>query len=192
MFKKHLGFSLNLIAIVLFIPGILLPMFSLTMEMTAKVSGASMTSDLVNKELSLITTIQELWQDERLLVALLIFAFSIAIPIIKSLLVTWSYVKKHSNLERKLLNFVALIGKWSMADVFVVAIFLAILSTDHAQTSDHQQLSMFGFKIDLLISSETLSNIGPGFYYFCGYCLLSLLGTQLSQSSLKNNIEDKF
>jgi len=186
MFKKHLGFSFNLIAIILFIPGILLPMFSLTMEMTAKVSGASMTSDLVNKELSLLTTIQELWQDERLLVAALIFAFSIAIPIIKSLLVTWSYIKKHTAIERKLLNFVALIGKWSMADVFVVAIFLAVLSTDHAQTSDHQQLSMFGFKIDLLISSETLSNIGPGFYYFLGYCLLSLLGTQLSQSSLKS------
>jgi len=186
MFKKHLGFSFNLIAIILFIPGILLPMFSLTMEMTAKVSGASMTSDLVNKELSLLTTIQELWQDERLLVAGLIFAFSIAIPIIKSLLVTWSYIKKHTAIERKLLNFVALIGKWSMADVFVVAIFLAVLSTDHAQTSDHQQLSMFGFKIDLLISSETLSNIGPGFYYFLGYCVLSLLGTQLSQSSLKD------
>lgn len=184
MFKKHLGFSLNLLAIILFVPGVLLPMFSLTMEMTAKVSASSISSDLVNKQLSLINTIQELWLDERLLVAALIFIFSICIPIIKTILVSLSYFKKNTLLEEKLLNFVAKIGKWSMADVFVVAIFLAVLSTSHAETTDYQKFSMFGFKVDLLISSETISAVGSGFYYFTAYCILSLLGTHFSQSSL--------
>lgn len=184
MIKKHLGFGLNLMAILLFIPGIILPMFSLTMEMTAKVSASSLSSDLVNKELSLLNTIQELWHDERLLVAVLIFMFSICIPVIKTALVSWAYFKRNSEIERKILAFVAKIGKWSMADVFVVAVFLAILSTNHAQTQNTEQVSMFGFKLDLLISSETLSAVGVGFYYFSAYCLLSLLGTHFSQSAL--------
>jgi len=190
MVKKHLGFSLNIIALFLFIPGILLPMFSLSMEMTAKLSGSSLSSDLVNKELSLLATIQELWQDERVVVAILIFVFSICIPLLKTILVSWSYYKKNSNIEVKLLNFVAKIGKWSMADVFVVAIFLAILSTNHAETVDRQQMAVFGFKIDLVISSETLSMVGVGFYYFVAYCLVSLLGTHLSQSSLVKSNEN--
>lgn len=184
MIKKHLGFLTNLIAIALFIPGILLPMFSLNMAMTAKLSGAKLTNTLIDKNLSLLQTIQELWHDDRLLVASLIFAFSICIPVIKFMLVSFAYAKKHSKLEAYIYRFISQIGKWSMADVFVVAIFLAVLSTNHAETATQQPLTLFGFKLDLIVSSETLSALGPGFYYFTSYCLLSLLGTAISQSSL--------
>ena len=184
MIRKHLGFLINLTAIALFIPGILLPMFSLNMAMTANVSGAELTNTLIDKNLSLLQTIQELWQDERLLVAGLIFAFSICIPVIKFTLLSFAYAKKHSTLEVRIYNFISQIGKWSMADVFVVAIFLAVLSTNHAETATQQQLALFGFKLDLIVSSETLSALGAGFYYFTAYCLLSLLGTAISQSSI--------
>lgn len=186
MFKKHLGFLINLIAIALFIPGIILPMFSLNMAMTANVSGAKLTNTLIDKNLSLLQTIQELLQDERLLVAALIFAFSVCIPVLKFILLCIAYVKKHSRLEIIIYSFISKIGKWSMADVFVVAIFLAVLSTNHAETATPQQLVLFGFKLDLIISSETLSALGPGFYYFTAYCLLSLLGTTISSSSIKS------
>ena len=190
MLKKHLGFLFNIAALFLFIPGIILPMFSLKMDMSATLSNASLSSNIIDKQLSLLETIQELWLDERVFVAILIFLFSVCIPLFKTTLICWSYAKRNSPLEKKLLNFVAAIGKWSMADVFVVAIFLAVLSTTHAETSDQQNFSMFGFNIDILISSETLSAVGLGFYYFAGYCLLSLLGTQLSQSSLSDNISN--
>lgn len=183
--RKHLSFFINLIAIGLFIPGILLPMFSLSMDMKAQVANASISSDLMNKQLSLVQTVQELYQDDRILVAALILFFSICIPILKSLLVSLAYLKRNTNFERKVYSFVSSIGKWSMADVFVVAVFLAVLSTNHAETTTSQQLVLFSFKIDLLISSQTLSAVGQGFYYFVGYCLLSLLATQLGQSSIK-------
>lgn len=185
MFRKHLGFLFNLVAIALFVPGIILPMFSLSMEMTAQISGASLTNSIINKNLSLLDTIIELWQDKRFLVSTLILFFSIVIPVIKFLLVSWAYVKKNSEVERKVYQFVSQIGKWSMADVFVVAIFLAVLSTNHGETVNNQQLALFGFKLDLIVSSETLSALGPGFYYFTAYCLLSLLGTQISASTAK-------
>jgi paraquat-inducible protein A len=184
MIKKHLGFFFNLIAIALFIPGILLPMFSLNMVMTANVSGAKITNTIIDKNLSLLQTIQELWQDERLLVALLIFAFSISIPVLKFILLSIAYANKNSRLEITVYKFISQIGKWSMADVFVVAIFLAVLSTNHAETAAQQQLALFGFKLDFIVSSETLSALGPGFYFFTGYCLLSLLGSTISNSSI--------
>ncbi len=184
MIRKHIGFLINLVAIALFIPGILLPMFSLNMAMTANVSGANLTNTIIDKNLSLLQTIQELWQDERLLVASLIFVFSISIPVIKFMLLSFAYLKKNSKLEVRIYNFISQIGKWSMADVFVVAVFLAVLSTNHAETATHQQLALFGFKLDLIVSSETLSALGVGFYYFTAYCLLSLLGTAISQSSV--------
>lgn len=186
MIKKHIGFTLNILAIALFIPGIYLPMFSLNMDMAVNVANASLTSDLVSKQLSLIETVQELYQDDRILVAVLIFLFSICIPFIKTTLVSFAYFKRNTDLERKIYEFVSKIGKWSMADVFVVAIFLAVLSTNHAETANEQQLVMFGFQMDLMISSQTLSAVGQGFYYFVGYCLLSLLATQISLSSLKD------
>lgn len=183
--KKHIGFGLNIAALGLFFPGILLPMFMLNMEMTALLGASELTSPLVDKELSIMATVKDLWQDQRLLVAALIFIFSVCIPLLKTLLVTLAYLKRHTQIESKLMGFVAHIGKWSMADVFVVAIFLAILSTNHAETMNSHQFNLFGFKVALDISSQTLSAAGDGFFFFTGYCLLSLFGTHLSFSANK-------
>ena len=191
MYKKHLGFVFNLVALGLFFPGILLTMFSLQMDMAASISGSSLTSTLVNKELSIIATVQELWNDQRLLVAALIFLFSVCIPLLKSVLVTLAYFIKNQLWESRLLHFVASIGKWSMADVFVVAIFLAILSTNHADTASAQQFNLFGFKIALDVSTQTLSAAGEGFYYFTAYCLLALIGSQFSLAYLRSKEKTK-
>lgn len=183
--KRHLGLFLNIVALLLFVPGITQPIFSLAMEVTANAGVSSLSSEIINKELSLIGTITELWQDERVLVAVLILVFSICIPLLKTALVTIAYYINNINHAKKMVSFVNAIGKWSMADVFVVAIFLAVMSTNHAETASQHQLTMFGFKLDIMMSSETLSNVGIGFYYFTAYCILSLIGTQLSHSALK-------
>jgi hypothetical protein len=88
--------------------------------------------------------------------------------------------------RQKLIKIVAVIGKWSMADVFVVAVFLAILSTNHAQSRETHELAFFGMKIGFEMSSQTLSNVGQGFYYFVGYCVLSLLGSQLLMKGISD------
>lgn len=177
---KHLALIINLFAIALFIPGIFFPMFSLSMDMSASAAGANLTSQVIDKELSLLGTVEELWRDERLLVASLIFIFSIVIPVIKTVMLTLSYFIKKVSIKLKLSGFVSAIGKWSMADVFVVAVLLAVLSTNHADTESQQQLVIFGLKLDLMLSSSTLSAVGPGFYYFTAYCLVSLIGSQIT------------
>lgn len=180
--KKHIGFSFNLIALLLFFPGVFLPIFSLDMELKADVGVTSIVSPIIDKELSILTTVQELWVNDKFLVAILIFLFSVCIPLIKTGLMSWVYFVKNHPYEQKIMGFVSAIGKWSMADVFTVAIFLAILSTNHSDTATSKQLSMFGLNLDLVISSASLSSAGIGFYFFTAYCLLSLLGTQISLS----------
>ncbi len=184
---KHFALLVNLFAIILFIPGVYLPMFALSMDMSAQAAGATLTSQVIDKQLSLLGTIDELWRDDRLLVAVLIFSFSIIIPVVKTALLTFSYFVKQARHRLRISGFVSAIGKWSMADVFVVAIFLAVLSTNHADTESEQQLVIFGLKLDLILSSSTLSAIGPGFYYFTAYCLVSLIGSQMTHFANKAN-----
>lgn len=185
--QKHIGFLLVVIATGLFVPGILLTMFSLSMEMAINVSGSAISSELVNKQLSIVATVEELWQQDRFLVAILIFAFSVLIPIAKTLIVSFVYFTKNLVLQKRLIGFVATIGKWSMADVFVVAVFLAVLSTNHAQNAQQQEVAFFGMRIGFEISSQTLSSIGNGFYFFVGYCMLSMLGTHLVFNAVKKS-----
>ncbi len=59
----------------------------------------------------------------------------------------------------------ALISKWSMADVFVIGVFVAYLAANAVE------------KEGGLLTFE--AQLGSGFYYFLGYCLLSILATQL-------------
>lgn len=177
--KQHLGFFLNLIALGLFFPGIFMTMFKFDMEMMVNVSNSLLTAPLVGKELSIMATVETLWQENRHVVAVLIFVFSVCIPLVKLVMVTLSYFINERQLSEKLLKVVNAIGKWSMADVFVVAVFLAVLSTNHAETSTVKNFSVFGFQLAVEISSQTLSQVGSGLYYFTGYCLLSLFGTQL-------------
>ena len=63
--------------------------------------------------------------------------------------------------------------------------FLAVLSTNHAENTEQQQLSFFGMNISFELSSQTISMVGSGFYFFVGYCLLSILGAQLLLSGIK-------
>jgi hypothetical protein len=187
LLQKHIGFVLSVVAIGLFIPGILAPMFTLNMELAVNLAGPTISSELVAKELSIIGTVQELLNDGRAFVAVLIFAFSVIIPLTKTSLITAVYFAKSVEFQGKIAKFVAAIGKWSMADVFVVAIFLAVLSTDHGQTAQQNQLSFFGMSLDFEISTQTLSNVGMGFYYFVAYCIVSLIGSQLMLGAIEHS-----
>ncbi len=58
-----------------------------------------------------------------------------------------------------------LISKWSMADVFVVAVIVAYLAAQATQNMGEI------FVLD--------ARFGSGFWFFLGYCLLSIASAQL-------------
>ncbi len=100
--------------------------------------------------LSIPSAAAKLWEANPL-VACLIVLFSMVTPLLKiqlSLFLLFS--KKGIAVPGQVLVF---LSKWSMADVFIVAVLLAVFS--------------------LSASESQLAQVGTGFYFFAGYCLLA-------------------
>ena len=115
--------------------------------------------DLYEATQSIMQTVEYLFVDQNYLVAALIFIFSVVVPVAKIILLLVVLFSVNEKLSELMLKFVSAIGKWSMADVFVVSIFMAFLASK---------------------SNEAVSaTLHEGYYYFTAYCLLSILGTQL-------------
>jgi hypothetical protein len=125
--------------------------------------------EVYSRSRSIWGTVAALASTGNLLVALLIVTFSVVIPCFKLLLQSASLFITRVDFRRPLLWLNASLSKWSMADVFVMALLVAFLAGSAAdQTGDI--LTMH-------------ARLGPGFYYFLAYCLFSIVaGIMLSRS----------
>jgi hypothetical protein len=121
--------------------------------------------EVFSKSRSITGTVEELYRSGNPLVAFLIALFSIVIPAIKLTLLLYSSLATRSGASLLLEKFEKAIGKWSMADVFVIAIMVAYLA------------AVANKDMDELVKLE--ADFATGFYYFLGYCLLSILASQL-------------
>lgn len=119
---------------------------------------------------SIMGAVRQLYEVGSPVPATLILLFSVIVPLTKTALVTWAvYLKDHA---RRLgtLRFVTFIAKWSMADVFVVAVLIAYLAAEATQTPPGEASA-----VPLMAFDATF---GPGFYWFAAYCLFSLASQQ--------------
>ena len=89
--------------------------------------------------------------------------FSIVTPLTKASLTYVALASNSLKLNRRIGDFLHTIGKWSMADVFVAAILLALYA--------------------LKFQQATRSIPCLGLYYFIGYCMVALTTTQLMVGS---------
>ena len=71
-------------------------------------------------------------------------------------------------------RFINVIGKWSMADVFVVAILLAFMATSGEGQTKTFEVTILGMILPVEMITSIKSGLGAGFYYFLSYCLLSI------------------
>lgn len=169
---------LSLLSLVLLIPGLTQPIITIKMDAKVETGFANFESNSLDKTRSIIGTVKDLIDSQNEFVAFLIFFFSVLIPFIKFGLVVFSVLTKTEELKQRLFSFVYKIGKWSMADVFVVGIFIAFLSTRNQGVQETKQLSIMGMNLAVSLGANMSSSLGPGFYYFLGYCLVSLLALQ--------------
>jgi hypothetical protein len=65
-----------------------------------------------------------------------------------------------------------MVGKWSMADVMVVAIFMAYIGFSGIVAEQLSQLENISPTIDILTTNE--SKLNEGFFLFTGFVILSL------------------
>jgi hypothetical protein len=116
-----------------------------------------------------------------LAVGFLVLTFSVLFPFTK--LVSSVCLVYFPNLQNnKIIHFlVHKTGKWSMADVMVVAIFMSYLGFSGILTEQLQQLEHLSPGIDLLSTNQ--SSLQTGFFAFTAFAFLSLLST----NKLKKN-----
>ncbi len=151
------------------IPGIVRDLVDPLID-SVEVRGTVPAFDKTN---SILSTASELYNNNHVPVAALILIFSVGIPLLKVLLLIGAHLPFREIIKQRLLWISAVSSKWSMADVFVVAIFVAYLAANGIRESR----ALVDFKSDL----------GPGFYYFLGYCVLSIIATQFLTGSVTWN-----
>lgn len=155
--RNWIAFGLIIVSLICLYPGLTEPILQIKVGMkNVPILG---TIEIHNVTQSIVQTIQELWQNDNRFVAFLILLFSIVVPVVKAILLLIALFGRTLSFRKKLHQFVALIGKWSMADVFVVGVLIAFLGTRSDDAIDAQ--------------------LHVGFYYFLGYCLISIIAYQV-------------
>ena len=117
-------------------------------------------------------------QFQAIAVGVLIFIFSIIFPISK-LLSSIAMLIKNSLYSNSIIKFFALkSSKWAMADVIVVAIFMAYIGFSGVIDSQLQQLETVREKVEIFTTDN--SNFGVGFFLFLAFTIGGLfLSTKL-------------
>jgi hypothetical protein len=118
---------------------------------------------------SIVSSVRRLYEVGSPVPATLILLFSVIVPFIKMVLVGWAVFVAPAR-RQQTLAFVETIAKWSMADVFVVALFITYLAAMASQSSLDAGPPIVTFT----------AQFGAGFYWFAAYCLFSLASQQLT------------
>lgn len=177
--RNKLALFITVISLVCFFPGIFLPMITIDLQSTIDSNIANLTIPILNKSSSILQTVVDLWDQKIYLVSFLIFAFSIVVPLTKAALLIYAILSPKLKLANQSMTIVKSIGKWSMCDVFVVAIFLTHLSTGSDPSRSMHELLIFGFEVKLDVLVNMNSQLESGFYAFLAYCLISLVSLQI-------------
>ena len=118
---------------------------------------------------SIVGSVRRLYEVGSPVPATLILLFSVIVPFVKMALVGWAMFAPPAR-RRRTLAFVETIAKWSMADVFVVALFITYLAAIASQSAADAGPPVVAFT----------AQFGAGFYWFAAYCLFSLASQQLT------------
>jgi len=124
--------------------------------------------------LEVIAILFETGKVDSFFVGFLILAFSIIFPIAKLISTQIYLAGSEKTRKNKILNFFAFkSGKWSMADVYVIAVSMAYIGF---QGILDNQLSNLNMETESLVSISTnKTSLEPGFIIFIGFVLLSLI-----------------
>jgi hypothetical protein len=134
-------------------------------HLTEQLKGAA-GIEVYHQTRSIIGSVRHLYAVDSWVAATLIMLFSVVVPFTKASLAVWAVRHRDDALRRRTLSFVEAIAKWSMADVFAVALFITYLAAQASQgpLAPGSPAPLVTFRADF----------GAGFYWFAAYCLFSL------------------
>ncbi|MEN8635008.1 MULTISPECIES: paraquat-inducible protein A [Pseudoalteromonas] len=124
-----------------------------------------------NKTQSILGTVKELASNNNLFVAALVGLFSIVIPSLKLLLQLLYCCLPLNGFKQKLGLVICALSKWSMVDVFVIALIVTYLAGNaHGKSGE------------LLVMN---AQFGEGFWYFSAYCIFAIIASNLIKTPAK-------
>jgi len=129
------GYMLWITSSLLLLTGMVLPMFSFHKFY------------IFDDTFSLLGGVIYLLEEGELFLFVILFAFSIALPVYKMVLslLLVSHRIKDAECKIKTVNRLAIVGKWSMTDVFVIAVLAATVKLGMIATIEvHMGLFVFG------------------------------------------------
>jgi len=117
----------------------------------------------------ILGSISKLYAEHNLTVAMVILIFSVIVPLFKTLSMLFVSIYEYSPFAARVVRFFKHLGKWSMLDVFVVALLLVYM------TSNNQDISRAEAEI--------------GLYFFLTYVLLSMVASLSADKMLREKEE---
>jgi uncharacterized paraquat-inducible protein A len=147
---QRLGLILTALSFFFLYPGVTEPI----MTIKASISMFGLKSTIFEETRSIWQTVLSLKDAGYAEVGFMVVTFSIIIPVTKGLLIIWTWISP----ARWRWQFISVISKWSMADVFVVAILVAFFTAQ--------------------ATAELQAGLHDGFYWFTAYCVTSIISGQ--------------
>lgn len=164
--KRTIGVFLLLTSLVFLVLGLIYPFmtfdFEFQMEGLLSMFGSGLSKELT-KTYNIPEVMKLLFKNGYYFVGTLIGLFAVVIPILKTILIFVFLFNK----KKGLYKFISFIGKFAMADVFCVGIFIAFLYTQFNQ----------GMKVKIV------ADIEMGYYYFVTYVILNIISVILLKPS---------
>lgn len=99
---------------------------------------------------SILGGIMDLSANGNTWIAVLISVFSIVFPFLKIVLLSWAWLTKKQRQFRRIVALVGIVGKWSMLDVFVVALLVVLVKVGDLVTVE-VRWGLFSFCISVLL-----------------------------------------
>ena len=194
-FSKSEYMIMTMICMILLLSGLLLPMIEIdariaTMNFTLLGEAVTFKDQvLYYKSKSILEVVQLMITQSKvdlLLVGLLVFIFSVLFPFSK-LASSVMYIYSRRLRSNKIVRFLIFkTGKWSMADVMVIAIFMAYIGFSGIITEQLKQIEKITPTLDLLTTNN--SNLRTGFFLFTAFAILSLLVSHKLQYEFRRPI----
>jgi hypothetical protein len=169
-------------SIILLILGVSLPMINIDARLNKfifSLVGHDISFDeqsLFYQSKSILDVTQTLIESRGIdlkIVGILILCFSVVFPAFKLVLSSLFVYSKKISESRLVKNVIFYLGKWSMADVFVVAMFMAYIGFEGIVSNQLQGIERNegGFAIETV----NYSGLAVGALYFTTYCILSIV-----------------
>ncbi len=148
--------ALILLSVVALVTGLTSPVLAVVAYQDMPVLGATVFQ---YESKSIASAIAKLFQQQQHFIAVLITVFTVVTPVLKSVLQGAIVFSANLHFSRRVTQVLRAIGKWSMLDVFVIAVLLTYFSTRAGGATDAQ--------------------VHIGLYFFSCHVILSMIGSYL-------------